>query len=348
MLDADESAGFDEAMRHDPELRKAYREMDCLATAVAVTSTVPVRPRPGQLERLHARLGLDVSKTTNWLGISGWAAAAALTMILVLDRNPSKPDRMVVSKPIESAAPQIVEIASSATGSAPAVSEQSPDTGPGNSQSNPQAVADLGTDGKPIVKVETKRLIQEIEVLRDKLENFQERDRKRFEPIAGMSWPIVMRMVPPGTTEDTANDLVAVNETPPMTAILGDALTASNILGGGSSIQSVKRSIESTGSKGSPSAIPIYDAARDTGTLVVSNLPLKTESEHFNLWVKTDDGQAPVYVGRLPESNNVGTEPFDFSLGSTGIVPSGFILTKDGQAVPTIPSGANVILQGPN
>ena len=347
MLDADEATGFDEAMQHDPELRAAYREMDSLATAVAVVATVPVAPRAGQLERLHARLGLNVSKHTNWLGISGWAAAAALTMVLVIEKQSSKAVTVVANPSTETriSNPKI------ATTTAPAVQANEPE--PDEQQTARQddspsdAVLITGSDieSKPIVKVETKRLIQEIEVLRDKLETIQERDRKRFEPIAGMAWPIVMRMMPPGTIADSSNDLLADNETPPMTAILGDALTASNMAG---APHFNIRAAEQAAPAGKPSAIPIYDAARDTGTLVVSNLPAKLETERYNLWVKTDEGGAPVYVGRLPESNNVGTEPFDFSLGSTGIVPSGFVLTRDGQGDPVIPTAANTVLQGPN
>jgi GrpB-like predicted nucleotidyltransferase (UPF0157 family) len=38
MLDADEASGFDDALRHDPELRDAYREMNSLSAAIAAAS----------------------------------------------------------------------------------------------------------------------------------------------------------------------------------------------------------------------------------------------------------------------------------------------------------------------
>ena len=350
MLDADEAAGFDEAIRHDPELRNAYQEMDRLSTAVAVATTIPVVPRAGQLERLHARLGLNVSKHTNWLGISGWAAAAALTLVLVLERPSSKGSSVVSNGEKETPATQPAGTDSTAAVSVPTSLEPDkemnslPDH---NSPSDPAQIVDAGSEDKPIVKLETKRLIQEIEILRDKLENFQERDRKRFEPVAGMAWPIVMRMVPPGTKVGSDSELLVDNEAPTMTAMLGDALTAASAMGVVTPEMST-RIPERTTSKDKPSAVPIYDAARDIGTLVVSNLPAKSLTERFNLWVKTDDGGAAVYVGRLPESNYVDTEPVDFSLGSTGIVPSAFILTKDNQADPVPPTAANIILQGPN
>ena len=62
MLDPDESAIFDEAMRHDPLLRSAYREMDRISAAIAAATTPPLDPKPGQLERLQYRLSLNRPK----------------------------------------------------------------------------------------------------------------------------------------------------------------------------------------------------------------------------------------------------------------------------------------------
>jgi uncharacterized membrane protein len=88
MLDSDEAAGFDEAMRQDPELRESFREMNVLCAAIAAASVTPLPPRAGQFERLQARLGLPSTKSVNWLGISGWAAAAAaLAFILTVWRT---------------------------------------------------------------------------------------------------------------------------------------------------------------------------------------------------------------------------------------------------------------------
>ena len=46
MLDADEAAAFDEAMRHDPVLQSAYFEMDRLSAAIATPSPLPSSPNP--------------------------------------------------------------------------------------------------------------------------------------------------------------------------------------------------------------------------------------------------------------------------------------------------------------
>ncbi|MCX6866413.1 MAG: hypothetical protein NTV46_09400 [Verrucomicrobia bacterium] len=130
--------------------------------------------------------------------------------------------------------------------------------------------------------------------------------------------------------------------------MLGDALTALT------GVSSGKPAVPSTGQANHlsslsklPTAIPIYDAARDSGTLVVSNLPPAAEGESYHLWVSTKIGEQPIYVGGLPESSASGADSFDFSLGSTMVLPSGFILTKDPQDTPAAPSEANIVLQGP-
>ncbi len=136
-------------------------------------------------------------------------------------------------------------------------------------------------------------------------------------------------------------------EEPPITAILGDALTTAGVASAGYG-QNVVRAGELATPKTEPSAIPIYDAARDTGTLVVSNLSNKQPNVERYLWVETQEAGKPVYVGRLPESNNQGADSFDFNLGSTGIIPSAFILTEGSSTgEPITPSKDNTILVGP-
>lgn len=96
-----------------------------------------------------------------------------------------------------------------------------------------------------------------------------------------------------------------------------------------------------------PSAIPIYDAARDSGTLVVNNLPAAEEGRVYNLWVTTAQSDKPVYVGSLPASRTPGADSFDFSLGSNMVIPSGFMLTKDPENQPAAPGESNTVLKGP-
>lgn len=350
MLDADKAAAFDEALRQNPELRDASQEMDRLAAAVAVTAAVPIAPRAGQLERLHRRLGLHPAKRTNWLGITGWAAAAVLTLILVLDRTGDRKPRTVGQPPIH---PANLEIPSEVTPPEPEVpteEERILTRAPEVIAKTELPVTRPDGDAVVIAKVETKRLIQEIEVLREQLESALERDRERFESVPGMAWPIVVRMKPPATFSENPAALAAmVEEDPPITSILGDALAAANPFQPPTDPFN-ERTIPPPPAPVAeivPSATPIYDSARDAGTLVVSNLPATTADEAYNLWVTTRKGNKPVHVGRLPESNVRGGESFDFSLGSKATVPSSFILTKDRLGEPAPPSGNNTVLVGP-
>ncbi|RYD28222.1 MAG: hypothetical protein EOP87_19980 [Verrucomicrobiaceae bacterium] len=63
--------------------------------------------------------------------------------------------------------------------------------------------------------------------------------------------------------------------------------------------------------------------------------------------MKTDADGKPIYVGRLPQSNARAADSFDFSLGSMGIVPSGFLLTRDPRGKPSQPNAGSIVLQGP-
>ncbi len=347
MLDADEAAAFDETAACDPGLAHACQEMDRLAAAIAVTHSQPVAPRAGQLDRLHRRLGLATVKRTNWPAISGWAAAAALAGFAILRPTPALPTTTLakVSPASELAMPKTVvvtEIQEDADALEPSPFPILHD----------QPVEETELAQAQLVKGQTKQLIQEIEVLRGQLESFQIRDRERFEPTPGMAWPIVMRMVPPDPPVNAPpvfnaaalaaadTQVATASDDPPMAAMLGDALAYAR---------------ESAGvPKASPvpapptaSAIPIYDAARDKGTLVVNNLPVKGADESYNLWVTTDNAKQPIYVGRLPESSKPGADSIDFSLGATAVVPSGFLLTRDPLGNPPPPSQHSTILLGP-
>jgi hypothetical protein len=352
LLTPDEADAFDEAVTRDPALERACQDIDRLSAAIALTATRPVAPRAGQLERLHRRLGLPSTRRTNWPAISGWAAAAALAGFVVLRPAPTIPTGIVA----ETAHPD-----ESPTVTAPLVNASIPeDTDTATPAgfpilSNP-AVEETEINQTLLVKGETKRLIQEIEVLRDKLESFQIRDRERFDPTPGMAWPIVMRMVPPDppvtappvaappvySTAAAATTLAlpvpAATDDPPMAAMLGDALAYAR--------QTVP-TFPPAAPPATASAIPIYDSARDKGTLVVNNLPLKSGEESFNLWVTTDQSEQPIYVGRLPEGSKPGADSIDFSLGATAIVPSGFVLTRDPLGKPPAPSRQSTILLGP-
>lgn len=344
MLDADKASAFDEAVRLDPELKQVVSEMNELTAAVAVVASVPVVPRHGELDRLRARLGFPGHRRRPWLAWSGWAAAAVLALLLIVQKQADLSGTPgIVQSPGSQIAPQDVEPLVPAPRQEPLPLPVGPPD---------EATTVAGVDGGP-ARVETKRLIQEIEVLRGQLANFQKRDRERFSPVPGMAWPIVMTMRPPGNV--AVEDPAASS----LNTLLGDALAGRESLVGGKfstpdvdpeavmeePIEDLPPEVEAFVPV--PTAIPIYDSARDAGTLVVGNLPALEPNEAYNLWVRTSDSANPVHVGRLPETVAAGADALDFSLGSSGIVPSGFILTKDADGPPHSPGKNNTILQGP-
>lgn len=309
MLDAGEASQFEDEMLRDPGLRRACLEMDRLAAAIAAITAEPVMPQPDQLEYLQRRLGLvrGGRKCPLWVAVSGWAAAVALACALAWNHFKAPEESSVTAPPVVQA---------------PAA--------PANGAS----------------ALEIKRLNDEIEVLRKSLEDFHQRDSVMFQVLPGRALPLVMIMVSP--------DEKAANR-PPLTAMLGDALAASNselvpvepsedsqILSEPGHAEEVAAVISEP-----PVAVPIYDAARDSGTLVVNNLPPAGEGNAYNLWVVTEIGGKPVCLGSLPESSALGAESFDFSLGSSMVLPVGFLLTLDPQNAPAIPSAENTVLQGP-
>lgn len=310
MLDADEASLFEGAMLREPGLRRACLEMDRLAAAIAATSAEPVMPQPDQLEHLQRRLGLlrGGRKCALWLAASGWTTAVALAGVWAWSHF-TKPE-----KP-SAATPPVVQ--------APAV---------------PTANAPSG--------LETQRLNNEIEVLRRSLEEFHERDRSMFQVLPGRALPLVMIMVAPGEK--------AIYR-PPLTAMLGDALAATNrhpaVVEPAADAQAGREpgnaEAEAPVVAEPPMAVPIYDAARDSGTLVVSNLPPAGEGNAYNFWVITNVGGKPVCLGNLPENSALGADSFDFSLGSSMVLPVGFMVTLDPQNAPASPTEENTVLQGP-
>lgn len=327
MLDADESALFEDAIRQDPGLRRACLEMDRLAAAIAATSAEPLAPQAGELERLQRRLGLRHAsrKCPRWIAVSGWSVAAALAVLVAWERLA-----------LQGGGPSVVETTKPVVAE-PVVSSAAEE--PGGNQ-------------------ETLRLTREIEVLRRNLEDFHQRDRVMFQVLPGRALPLVMTMLPPGETMASAGVRTS------LTALLGDALAVTNRHSVPAEIPAALDSddadvaaahdvddsvfvAEVAPPQGPPMAVPIYDAARDVGTLVVSNLESAGDGLVYNLWVVPDAGARPVYLGSLPESSAAGADSFDFSLGSTMVLPAGFVLTLDPSNAPADPSETNTILSGP-
>ena len=378
MLDSNEAAGFDEAIHQDPELKDAYRDMNVLCAAVAAASVAPLQPRAGQLEQLQARLGLQTSKSVNWLGISGWAAAAAaFAFMLLVDRkapvpaesvnnsaalHANKRDVLMIQK---TSAQELAAQASSDVGSEPTE----------DATSNRDA-ATHENNVKLVTKMETKRLVQEIAVLRDKLESVEKREQQRLEPVQGMAWPIVMKMRPPNaTTQIVPTEVATTDAETSVVDLLGDALAGKASLADNRAKQGVvdTRSAELINAPASatdtntsvvnvpgdalagkasladnqggqgvvdiPSAVPIYDPATGTGTLVVNNL------SNTNFWVTARGETEPRLLGKIPPSAEA-YESVGFELPA-GTIPDNFMITNDSAGKDAPPSDKNTILIGP-
>jgi hypothetical protein len=358
MLDADETAGFDEAMRHDPELMGAYREVECLTAVIAAVVTHPVKPQSGQLESLHLRLGLNVAKRTNWLGISGWAAAAVVLLLWQLPNRDKDPQNLTQreTRPVRVAVTKLSP-PPAATVVTAAVASPIEETPPKNSLEKSARLITAPAELTAVVKRETRRLTQEIETLRSHLESAEARDRRLFEAVPGFSRPVVMRMkLPEDVTLASASEFsdggVATEKTEfpltedqPIATVIGDALASA-------AQPKLKRHAPpppaAVNASASLSAISVYDPALDTGTIVIAgDLPADSGDGPPQLWMVTDDG-IPIYVGTLPVVGTQGAEnTFDFSFGKPSTVPKGFILTKGSPGPPVPPTAANTLLVGP-
>jgi hypothetical protein len=333
MLDSNEAAGFDETIRQDSELRDAYRDMNVLCAAVAAASIAPLQPRAGQLEQLQARLGLQASKSVNWLGISGWAAAAAaFAFILLVDRKPPVPAESVKHSATPHANKQDTLMIQKATvqefAAQPSLDVRSE---PSEDATANRDAATHENNVKLVTKMETKRLVQEIAVLREKLESIEMREQQRLEPVQGMAWPIVMKMRPPNaTTQIVPTEVATADAETSVVDVLGDALAGKSSLADNRAEQGVVDT---------PSAVPIYDPATGTGTLVVNNL------SNTNLWVTARGDSEPRMLGKIPPSNEA-YESVGFELPA-GTIPDNFMITNDAAGMDAPPSAKNTILTGP-
>ena len=333
MLDSNEAAGFDEAIHQDPELRDAYRDMNVLCAAVAAASIAPLQSRAGQLEQLQARLGLQSSKSVNWLGISGWAAAAAaFTFILLMDHKPSMPTESVKKNATPHAAKRDILMIQKASAQELAA-QSSSDVGsePSEDATSNRDTATRENNVQLVTKMETKRLVQEIAILREKLESVEKREQQRLEPVQGMAWPIVMKMRPPNaTTQIIATEVAMADAETSVVDLLGDALAGKASLADNRAEQGVVDT---------PSAVPIYDPATGIGTLVVNNL------SNTNFWVTEKGESEPRLLGKIPPSTEA-YESVGFEL-PVGTIPDTFMITNDSAGKGAPPSNKNTILIGP-
>ena len=355
MLDSDETAAFDEAMRHDPALKSAAREMDRISAAVALATSHPVAPREGHLERIEARLGLQGPRRMPWwIGLSGWAAAAVLALLLAWHAGGKRPSP--ASPVVQTLAPELAKPPAGG-GDQAAVPPDHPDEA-----ENEKSVVDATRPSPEVpspgilISRDTEQGAREIAALQDQLRSYQERERIRTQVISGVALPVIMKMSPPDTK--VVQDVTLAMNDSPIFQLLGESYRATqftkqevgdtvDVTAANAPDKTLLPNTQSPPAETAPGAIPIYDAARDAGTLVVSNLPAAAKGREYNLWVQTRQGEPPVRLGVLPDAGTSPSESFDFSLGSNGVLPSGFILTQDPKDQPAVPGAQNTVLQSP-
>lgn len=334
MLDADETAAFDDAAREDVELTAAAREMDRLSAAIAVSAARPVAIGTAHFDRIRRKLGMPESRSRYfWLAISGWSAAALLAAMFFLRSG-------ATTRPEELAGwgtPLPAEDVSALGKTLPPTIAAKPTEAATTTRSGGQPAATGSSANTVHHRDETKRLVQEIETLRDQLKQVEQGELSLFQPVPGLAVPVVMRMVSPENSATLGKPDAETDA--PVVALLAESFTAN-----------ARRTDKETpfSETPQPAAIPIYDAARDQGTLVVSDLPALAAGQTYNLWFTTTNSSVPIHIGNLPDqAGTTGAESFDFSLGSRSVLPNGFILTRDPAGQPAAPAKANTVLQGP-
>jgi hypothetical protein len=346
---------YEAAAAEDPVMREARRLVEELACAVALQAAVPVEPPAHLLPQIKAACGLLPEPAVPGLARvilawSGWGAAAAVAAAaLALWPRP-------VSRPVEMASGGTtpVHLRSGLPHQSPSPPPATiPESGGGRTGAD-AAVADAATapnDTHADVRSENRRLIQELAVLRPELERYRQRDRELFAAVPGRSWPLIVEMHPPGLKpEETPDGILSSavdgyfnGRTPNQKGpdpVTGSATAPETPVDTASLPPAAGETLEI------PRAIPVYDPARDQGTLTVRHLPPPAEGSAYHLWVTAGAGSPPVLAGILPA--DIGTnDAFDFNLGSTGFVPQSYFLTQDPAGSPLAPAGGNIVLEGP-
>lgn len=327
-----------ESRQSHPPSRDDSALADLVTTVVALDYSRPLYPQVHSFDIISEKLFVHpaLSLKHRCIAWSGWAAAVAIALLFLLDRMD------------EAGKPILTEHGKEEAGKA-LTPGQSPSV-PANQSLKPSQNTirkkTRSSDNQVAIEAATIReqqrsLIQEIDILRKQVSILVSRDTERLAVQNGVSWPIIMKLTVPGTDPEAA-----IVQYPLLGALLR---SDSNDTTAPSDSQELTASNESSAvspAPSLPSAVPIYDPARDAGQLLVSNLDKPVYGQAYFLWVQPDNSSQPVLVGTLPD-NIASTESFDFKLGSVGIIPDRFMITQDFQQAPQLPTATNTVLLGP-
>jgi hypothetical protein len=331
---------------------------DLVASVVAIEQSRPLRPRADSLSKIHRAISREMPLTAaqRWFVSSGWAVAACVTLLFlwkpVTQMRKASPETQITTT---SQPTQIIENNVTQTPTIVALPDAlQPEIAENSKQFQKQ-------NANPRVDDVQRKLIQEIEVLRKEVEILAVRDTERLVVQGGVSWPIIMKLTRPGTDPNAAivqdpllsallnsqvptgsptnNETIASNN-PTTTARAGQLPPNEGEFLTQADSQPIATDVNM------PSAVPVYDPARDEGQFIVNNLSYPQEGNEYFLWVKTNNAATPVLVGTLP-GNIQNNESFSFRLGSTGLIPQSFLVTQGAAKSPSLPSATNTVLQGP-
>jgi hypothetical protein len=324
--------------RVDSFFRQSRQVADLASAVMALDHSDPIKPQPDSWNKIVGKISsrTPIARSQRAFAWSGWAAAT-VAMVLLIQKTTNHPH-------YESTASKSVGIPLASSPSEKALSHENIDV----SRPPPDAISDHDRQTSHHVAKETaqiheqqRSLIQEIETLRKQIAVLASRDVERLVPQHGISWPIIMKLTVPGTN--------------PSDAVVDDSLLHSilqfDMKDARGVVAQTPLRADATLSQPPlnptlPSAVPIYDPARDAGLLVISNLNKPKNDQAYHLWVQSDESPQPVLVGTLPD-HIAASESFDFKLGSVGIMPDQFLVTQDSRELPKSPNSENTILLGP-
>ncbi len=362
LLTPEDASLFDATAAGDPAMESARQELEHAATLIAVASAPASAPSPETWQRIKAACGLSPAtarRPARIIAWSGWGVAAALAVILASKAGYFSPPRHPGTSDggggISVTTPRL-------DGSPVRPGNPDPATDPDAIAEHPRAddktqlhEVTPGTDGHPEPS-EKRRLIQELATLRTVLSKFRDRDRQIFSAVPGRTWPVIIEMLPPGSSPAAT---ATTDQSPSLAARVGQALAGIDpqeptpdtidpaaTVDPAATHDPAKPDEILPGKDSRPRAIPVYDPARDSGTLAIHDLPPATEGFEYNLWVNPGGNSQPVLAGTLPADLR-SSDALDFSLGTTGILPASYQLTLDPSGAPVPPASGNIVLQGP-
>ncbi len=356
LLPPEDASLYDATAAGDPAMDSALQELEHTAALIAVATAPPAAPAPETWQRIKAACGLTPAagrRPARFVAWSGWGVAAALALLLASksgyfssSRHPGTLDGgggISRTTPGRDGSPVRPEDPAPAT-DPDAIAEH---PGADDKTHLPGVTPDPDLHPEP---AEKRRLIQELATLRTELSKFRDRDRQLFAAVPGRTWPVIIEMLPPGNTPDAT---ASAEQSPSLAARVGQALAGidpqeppPDSIDPAATIDPAKPDETLPANDSRPRAIPVYDPARDSGTLAIHDLPPATDGFEYNLWVNPGGNSQPVLAGTLPLDLR-SSDALEFSLGTTGILPASYQLTLDPSGAPAPPASGNIVLQGP-